>query len=274
MGCSPGAGWVKSKAAQLGVSPSKALGQNFMTDPRFLDHIASLAPAPQKGRILEVGPGLGSLTLPLLAKGFEVEAVELDPRLASALPQTVRELLPQSLPRFSCLQKDALELEESDLGWEGPFSLVSNLPYSVSVPIILHLLSSFPNLSSFLVLVQKEVGERLCAKEGSKTYGVPTLKLAWYGEAKIAGKVPRSVFWPVPHVDSVLVEFKREERPEDLKERTFSLIDKAFSTRRKTLKNSLSPISQSVFERAGIDPARRPETLSVRDFEGIAALLS
>ncbi|MBR6440321.1 MAG: 16S rRNA (adenine(1518)-N(6)/adenine(1519)-N(6))-dimethyltransferase RsmA [Aeriscardovia sp.] len=270
----PGAGWVRAKAAQLGVSPSKSLGQNFMTDPHFLSHIADLAPAPRGGRILEVGPGLGSLTLPLLERGFEVKAVELDSRLAEALPKTVRDLSQSSLPRFSCLHKDALNLEEGDLDWSGPFSLVSNLPYSVSVPIILHLLSSFPLLSSFLVLVQKEVGERLCAKTGGKSYGVPTLKLAWYGKAKIVGKVPRTVFWPAPHVDSVLVGFEREEEEGALKETTFSLIDAAFRTRRKTLKNSLSPLDASVFEKAGIDPASRPENLSIRDFEHIAALLS
>lgn len=274
MACVPGSGWVRSKAAQLGISPSKALGQNFMTDPHFLSHIASLAPAAPGGRVLEVGPGLGSLTLPLLERGFEVKAVELDSRLALALPETVRELAPLSASRFSCLQGDALELQEGDLDWDAPFSLISNLPYSVSVPIILHLLSAFPLLSSFLVLVQKEVGERLCAKVGQKSYGVPTLKLAWYGRAKIVGKVPRTVFWPAPHVDSVLVEFERVERREDLKEKTFSLIDQAFRTRRKTLKNSLPFLEASDFDRAAIDPACRPENLSVKDFEGIAALFS
>ena len=269
----PGANWVKSKAAQISVSPSKALGQNFMTDPASLSRIASLAPAPPAGRVLEVGPGLGSLTLPLLDKGFEVTAVELDSRLARELPKTVREFSPSSLGRFSCIQKDALKLEVGDLGWkEEPFSLVSNLPYSVSVPLILHLLGAFPQLSSFLVLVQKEVGERLCAKRGGKNYGVPTLKLAWYGKAKIVGKVPRTVFWPEPHVDSVLVEFERDERGGELKEKAFSLIDKAFRARRKTLKNSLA-LDSSVFEKAEIGASSRPETLSVGDFEAIASLI-
>lgn len=269
----PGAAWIKSKSAQLGVVPSKALGQNFMVDPHFLSHIASLAPKETE-RVLEVGPGLGSLTLPLLEQGFEVKAVELDSRLASALPGTVKELAPESLGRFSCLHKDALKLEPQDLEWESEFSLVSNLPYSVSVPVILHLLSSFPKLSSFLVLVQKEVGERMCAKKGGKNYGIPTLKLAWFGEAKICENVPRSIFWPVPHVDSVLVEFKRKPRGQDLREKTFFLIDKAFSSRRKTLKNSLSFLDKSLLEQSKIDLSLRPENLSVEDFESIAALLS
>lgn len=269
----PGAAWIKSKSSQLGVVPSKALGQNFMVDPHFLSHIASLAPKGT-GRVLEVGPGLGSLTLPLLERGLEVKAVELDSRLAAALPETVKEFAPESLERFSCLHKDALKLKPQDLEWEGEFSLVSNLPYSVSVPVVLHLLSSFPQLSSFLVLVQKEVGERMCAKKGGKNYGIPTLKLAWFGEAKICENVPRSIFWPVPHVDSVLVEFKRKPRGQDLREKTFFLIDKAFSSRRKTLKNSLSFLDKSLLEQSKIDLSLRPENLSVGDFESIAALLS
>ncbi|MBQ1299166.1 MAG: 16S rRNA (adenine(1518)-N(6)/adenine(1519)-N(6))-dimethyltransferase RsmA [Aeriscardovia sp.] len=269
----PGAAWIKSKASQLGVVPSKSLGQNFMTDPHFLSHIASLAPTGSN-RVLEVGPGLGSLTLPLLERGFEVKAVELDSRLASALPETIKELFPESLGRFSCIHKDALKLEPEDLKWGEEFSLVSNLPYSVSVPVVLHLLSHFPCLSSFLVLVQKEVGERMCAEKGNKIYGAPTLKLAWYGKAKIVEKVPRTVFWPSPHVDSVLVEFKREATPQELREKTFFLIDKAFSTRRKTLKNSLSFLDKSLLEEAGIDLSLRPENLSVKDFKSIAALLS
>lgn len=243
-----------------------------MTDPQFLSHIASLAPTDSE-RILEVGPGFGSLTLPLLDRGFEVKAVEIDSRLIAALPNTVKEFSPETLNRFSCIHKDALQLEPDDLGWDGEFSLISNLPYSSSVPVILHLLSSFPSLSSFLVLVQKEVGERLCAEKGNKVYGIPTLKLAWYGKAKIIEKVPRTVFWPVPHVDSVLVEFKRETREQNLREKTFFLIDKAFSARRKILKNSLSFLGSSVLEKSGTDLSMRPENLTVKDFEGIAALL-
>ena len=270
MPCIPGAGWIKSRADRLGVCPSKRMGQNFMTDPQFLFHIASLAPKGTK-RILEVGPGLGSLTLPLLGRGFEVKAVELDSRLAAALPGTVKELCPGASGDFSCIHKDALKLKPEDLGWEEEFSLVSNLPYSAAVPIILHLLSSFPALSSFLVLVQKEVGERMCAKKGGKNYGIPTLKLSWFGKAKILEKVPRTVFWPVPHVDSVLVEFKRDQKFQDMREETFELVDKAFNSRRKALKNSLS-IEGSILEKAKIDPLLRPESLSICDFKRIAEL--
>lgn len=268
----PGAGWIRSRAERLGVLPSKALGQNFMTDPHSLSHIASLVPAEAK-RILEIGPGLGSLTLPLLGRGFEVKAVEIDSRLAAALPDTVKEFFPEGLERFSCLHKDALKLKPDDLKWNGEFSMVSNLPYSVSVPVILHLLSSFSSLSFFLVLVQKEVGERLCAEKDSKIYGIPTLKLAWYGKAKIVETIPRSVFWPVPHVDSVLVKFKRETKGQVLREKTFFLIDKAFSARRKILKNSLSFLDPYALEKSGIDLCARPENLTVEDFETIAALL-
>jgi 16S rRNA (adenine1518-N6/adenine1519-N6)-dimethyltransferase len=233
-------------------------------------------------RVLEVGPGLGSLTLGLLETGALVTAVEIDPCLAEQLPKTVAALQPEHAMNFSLVLNDALKVTATDLAAavldadnpDRPFLLVSNLPYNAAVPILLTLLEKCRGLRSAVVLVQDEVADRLSAASGSKCYGVPSVKLAWYGKAFKAGKVARSVFWPVPNVDSALVAFVRREAPlgdNDLRRRTFRLVDAAFGQRRKTLRAALKGlISADAIAAAGIDPTLRGEKLTVDDFVRLA----
>ena len=275
-----GASDIRSIASRAGISPAKKYGQNFVIDPGTVRKITALAGPGPSSTVIEVGPGLGSLTLALLETGAAVFAVEIDPKLAGLLPNTVETYMPQAAGRLHVIRTDALKLEPSQIS-SAPASLmlVSNLPYNAATPIILTLLERFPGLSSFVVMVQKEVAERLAAQPGSKVYGVPSVKLAWYGTAQFAGVIGRNVFWPAPHIDSALVEFHRHtdlqpaERSKNrtLKNRTFLLIDKAFGQRRKTLRSALKGIvGDNAYRQAGIDASRRGETLTIEEFEALA----
>lgn len=279
-----GADDIHQLAAQAGIQPTKKLGQNFMCDPQTIRRIVTIAGVQPGDQVVEVGPGLGSLTLGLLGAGAHVTTVEIDPKLNAQLPQTVERFQPQNADNLTTVLSDALAIETADqlpgIDPDKPFALVSNLPYNVATPILLTLLARFSNLSSACVLVQSEVADRLSAGPGSKIYGVPSVKLRWYGEAKNAGKVARSVFWPVPNVDSSLVSFTRWPqgspqalRAQDyqLQERTFALIEAAFLQRRKTLRAALrNLLSAEQIDSAGIDPMLRGEKLTLEQFAALA----
>lgn len=264
---------------QLGIKPSKGRGQNFVTDGNTVRRVVSLAGVVRGDRVLEVGPGLGSLTLALLGAGASVAAVEIDPLLAGVLPQIVASHYPGLRPGdLDVVLGDALTVEAADLGGEPPIRLVANLPYNVAVPVLLRLLERLPSVRTGVVMVQAEVGRRLAAGPGSREYGVPSVKAAWWAELRVAGQVPRSVFWPVPNVDSLLVGFTRRDPPGDdaLRARAFALINAAFGQRRKTLRAALATsygsaaAAESALRRAGVDPAARGETLSVLDYARLA----
>ena len=268
-----GAADIRRLADQIGIHPTKRLGQNFVIDPGTVRRIVRLAKVESGQPVLEVGPGLGSLTLGLLEAGCPVTADEIDPVLARQLPQTVSERMPESLDRLTVINRDALTLTPQlagDAGKATDLAMVANLPYNVATPIILTLLARFANLSRFLVMVQKEVADRLTAAPGSKVYGAPSLKLAWYGHAAQAGRIGRHVFWPAPNVDSALVSFSRDKDgrgDEGTRTRVFSLIDAAFGQRRKTLHAALKGlVTAEAFQAAGIDPARRGETMTIEEF--------
>ena len=263
---------IRALAAGLGVRPTKTLGQNFVHDPNTVRRIVRAAELAPGDVVLEVGPGLGSLTLALLPAAAHVHAVEIDPVLAAALPQTVAD-------RLTVHSGDATRLAAADLPAPAPTALVANLPYNVAVPVVLHLLAELPSLTGGLVMVQKEVADRLTAGPGSKVYGVPSVKLAWYAEARPAGKVPPAVFWPVPNVDSGLVAFTRRTPPRGDIDRSdvFAVVDAAFAQRRKTLRAALAgwaggpPEAEKVLVAAGISPQARGESLTVGQFTEIAA---
>jgi 16S rRNA (adenine1518-N6/adenine1519-N6)-dimethyltransferase len=269
---------IRGLAAELDVRPTKKLGQNFVHDPNTVRRIVELARVGADDVVLEVGPGLGSLTLGLLAAGSRVVAVEIDPKLAERLPKTVAERGPDVAGRLDVLEADAMRVAAADLP-AAPTSLVANLPYNVAVPVVLHLLAELPSLRRGLVMVQTEVADRMAAGPGSRIYGVPSVKLAWYGSARKVAAVPRSVFWPVPNVDSALVAFERGDAPasED-RDRLFGLVDAAFSQRRKTLRAALAGWAGSaerageLLVAAGIDPKTRGEQLDVHAFARLAAL--
>jgi 16S rRNA (adenine1518-N6/adenine1519-N6)-dimethyltransferase len=265
---------IRDLAELLEVAPTKKLGQNFVHDGNTVRRIVQIAGVTPGETVLEIGPGLGSLTLGLLEAGASVIAVEIDGRLAEQLPHTVRIMQPGA--SLTVVHDDALRV--TTLPGE-PSRLVANLPYNVSVPVLLHLLEHVPSLQSGIVMVQAEVGHRLAAQPGSKVYGAPSVKAAWYGTWRTAGQVSRMVFWPVPNVDSVLVGFERHEQPGTEAERvaTFALVDAAFQQRRKMLRQSLSGVlggtsgaATSVLERAGVDPQARGEQLHVADFLTVA----
>jgi 16S rRNA (adenine1518-N6/adenine1519-N6)-dimethyltransferase len=268
---------IRGLAAELDVRPTKKLGQNFVHDPNTVRRIVELANVGPDDVVLEVGPGLGSLTLGLLATGARVVAVEIDPKLAERLPKTVADRGPEVAGRLQVVAADALRVTKEDL--PEPTALVANLPYNVAVPVVLHLLAEVPSLRSGLVMVQTEVAERMAAGPGSRIYGVPSVKLAWYGPARKVAAVPRSVFWPVPNVDSALVAFERGDTPaSDDRDRLFGLVDAAFSQRRKTLRAALAGWAGSaerageLLMAAGIDPKTRGEQLDVHDFARLAAV--
>ncbi len=265
---------VRGLAAELGLRPTKKLGQNFVHDPNTVRRIVAAAGLTGDDVVLEVGPGLGSLTLGLLEAGASVIAVEIDRRLAEQLPHTVRIMQPGT--SLTVVHDDALRVTELP---GDPVRLVANLPYNVSVPVLLHLLEHFASLQSGIVMVQAEVGHRLAAEPGSKIYGAPSVKAAWYGRWRTAGHVSRMVFWPVPNVDSVLVGFERADAPGSEAERvaTFAIVDAAFQQRRKMLRQALattlggtSASATAVLEAAGVDPQARGEQLGVADFLRIA----
>jgi 16S rRNA (adenine1518-N6/adenine1519-N6)-dimethyltransferase len=270
---------IRALVATLGVRPTKALGQNFLHDANTIRRIVRVAGVSPGEVVVEIGPGLGSLTLGLLESGARVVAVEIDAVLAGALASTVAAHQPDAAGRLTVVQADALRLTE--LPDPQPSALVANLPYNVAVPVVLHLLESLPSVQRGLVMVQAEVADRLAAPPGSRTYGVPSVKAAWYAAAERAGTVPRAVFWPVPNVDSGLVRLTRRAPPvvPDGVARTdvFTVIDQAFAQRRKMLRSALaswagSPAAaETVLRAAGIDPAARGETLDVTAFARIAA---
>jgi 16S rRNA (adenine1518-N6/adenine1519-N6)-dimethyltransferase len=270
---------VREIAGRLGVRPSKRLGQNFVIEPGTVRRIAALASLRPGDVVLEVGPGLGSLTLALLEAGpAGVIAVEVDPTLAGELPRTVASRAPGLAGRLTVIRGDALDLGERDLP-ATPSALVANLPYNVAVPVLLHLLAAVPLLQCGLVMVQAEVADRMCAGPGSRVYGAPSVKLAWYAAARPAGTVPRTVFWPVPNVDSRLVAFTRRDPPPTpaSREEVFAVVDAAFGQRRKTLRAALAGWAGSpgeaerLLRAAGIDPGARGESLSVAEFARLAA---
>ena len=264
---------IRDLAHRLDVTPTKKLGQNFVHDANTVRRIVAAGGVTSGAHVLEVGPGLGSLTLGLTETGADVTAVEIDRRLADQLPHTVGLLQPHA--RLRVVHQDAMTVAPADLG-DGaePTHVVANLPYNISVPVLLHLLATFPSLERALVMVQAEVGYRLAADPGSKVYGSPSVKAAWYGEWRIAGQVSRQVFWPVPNVDSVLVGFVRHGQPGDeaLRAQVFALVDAAFQQRRKMLRQALSGVlggsgtAVEVLLAAGIDPTERGEQLAVGDF--------
>jgi 16S rRNA (adenine1518-N6/adenine1519-N6)-dimethyltransferase len=266
---------VREIAGRLGVRPAKRLGQNFVIDQGTVRRIVALAGLSAEDDVLEVGPGFGSLTLGLLAAAHRVIAVEVDPALAAELPRTVAAVAPGLAPRLEVVTADAARV--TSLPGEPPAALVANLPYNVAVPVVLHLLATFPSIARGLVMVQAEVADRMTAPPGSRVYGVPSVKLAWFAEARRAGQVPRSVFWPVPRVDSGLVAFTRREPPPGAdRDEVFAVVDAAFSQRRKTLRAALAAwagsaaAAEQVLRQAGIDPARRGESLGVTEFAQIA----
>jgi len=273
---------IRELAARLGIQPSKRLGQNFVVDGGTVSRITAMAALQPDDVVLEVGPGFGSLTLPLLAAARRVIAVEVDRTLAAELPVTVAARAPQLAGRLEVVTADAARL--GPLPGVPPTVLVANLPYNVSVPVVLHLLATVPSLARGLVMVQAEVANRMSAPPGSRTYGVPSAKLAWYAAARRAGSVGRAVFWPVPRVDSGLVSLVRHSAAEAAAVRgtadrveTFAVIDAAFSQRRKTLRSALAAwagsaaAAEDLLRAAGVDPSLRGEALAVSDFARIAA---
>jgi 16S rRNA (adenine1518-N6/adenine1519-N6)-dimethyltransferase len=258
------------------VRPAKTLGQNFVHDANTVRRIVKAAGLAADDVVCEVGPGLGSLTLGLLGASAHVVAIEIDPRLAERLPQTVTERAPHHVPALTVVTADALTV--TTLPGPPPTALVANLPYNVAVPVVLHLLETLPSLRHGLVMVQAEVADRLTAPPGNKVYGIPTAKVAWYARTRRAGSVPRAVFWPVPNVDSALVGFTRHDPPVTTASRraVFAVIDAAFAQRRKALRGALtgwagSPaLAEAALRRAGIDPTARGETLTVAEFARIA----
>jgi 16S rRNA (adenine1518-N6/adenine1519-N6)-dimethyltransferase len=272
-----GAAAIRELAGRLGVAPTKVWGQNFVVDANTVRRIVRLAGVDSSDHVVEVGPGLGSLTLALLEQAGRVTVVEIDPRLAAALPDTVRAHAPAAADRLTVVHGDALGIRE--LEGPPPTALVANLPYNVSVPVVLTLLARFPSLARVLVMVQLEVAERLAAPPGSRTYGVPSVKAAWYADVRLAGTVPRSIFWPVPNVDSGLVSMVRREPPRTdvARQEVFACVDAAFAQRRKTLRAALSGWAGSAARAeecllaAGVDPRTRGEQLGVAEFAAIAA---
>ena len=275
-----GAADIRELAAKLDVMPTKKLGQNFVTDPNTIRRIVAAAKLSGSETVVEIGPGLGSLTLGLLEVAKRVVAVEIDPKLASELEATVAKRAPGV--DFTLVRGDAMKVTAL-LSCSGesiaPDALVANLPYNISVPVLLHFLETFDTIQTGLVLVQAEVAHRLAAQPGSKIYGVPSVKLAWYAESALAGNVGRTIFWPVPNVDSALVYFAKRPTQlgdEALRLAVFEAIDAAFAQRRKTLRQALAEWAGSaadaerILVAAGVDPKLRGEQLDIHDFVRIA----
>lgn len=267
-----GAAEIRELAARLDIRPTKKLGQNFVIDPNTIDRIVSAAKLIPGETVVEIGPGLGSLTLGILAQAHPLVAVEVDPKLAAELPKTIARHQPEA--DFHLVLADAMQVTELPAV---PSALVANLPYNISVPVLLNFLERFPSLKHGLVMVQAEVAHRLAAAPDSKEYGAPSVKMAWYGPARLAGNIGRSVFWPVPGVDSALVYFERNRNGQDeLRQRTFQVVDAGFGQRRKTLRQSLSEWAGSAaqaeqrLQAAGVNPQARAENLTIDDFVRIA----
>jgi 16S rRNA (adenine1518-N6/adenine1519-N6)-dimethyltransferase len=266
---------VRELANQLGLRPSKQRGQNFVTDANTVRRIIAASGITGDDVVLEIGPGLGSLTLGLLQATRRVIAIEIDDRLAAQLPRTVAERLPQRADALTVINADALRVEVLP---EPPTVVVANLPYNVAVPVLLHLLANFDSWNRGLVMVQAEVADRLAAKPGSKIYGIPSVKLAWYAAVTRVGAVPPTVFWPMPNVESGLVAIERREQPQTnaTRAQVFAVVDAAFGQRRKMLRSALSGLGGSstaasaAIAAAGLDPQTRGEMLDITDFARIA----
>ena len=275
---------VRSLAERLGIRPTKQRGQNFVIDANTVRRIVRTAALDPADVVVEVGPGLGSLTLALLGSVSRVVAFEVDPLLAAALPGTVADFAPGYADRLEVVEADALRVTE--LPGPPPTALVANLPYNVSVPVLLHLMALLPSLRKGLVMVQAEVADRLAAEPGSRTYGVPSVKAAWYAEVRRAGSIGRNVFWPAPNVDSGLVAWERRDPPavSATREEVFAVVDAAFAQRRKTLRSTLKGMAgsaeaaEAALAHAGVSPMARGESLGVEDFarvaEGLALVAS
>ena len=271
---------IRELAASIGLRPTKQRGQNFVTDANTVRRIVAKSGIAADDLVLEIGPGLGSLTLGLLETGAQVTAIEIEESLAQLLPETVKRLQPENAERLRVVHADALEV--SDLPGPQPSAVVANLPYNVAVPVLLHLLETFDDWRNGLVMVQLEVADRLVADPGSKVYGVPSAKVAWYAEARRVGTVPPTVFWPVPNVDSGLVKVTRREPPRTTaaRETVFTVIDAAFAQRRKMLRSALSVLfgssaaASEAISAAGVDPTARGEVLAIDDFARIAEQLT
>jgi 16S rRNA (adenine1518-N6/adenine1519-N6)-dimethyltransferase len=270
-----GASEIRALAKSLNTTPTKKWGQNFVIDPNTVRRIVTQAHVGPQDVVVEIGPGLGSLTLALLPNVSHVVAVEIDSVLAKALPTTISKHAPEYLKNLTVITADAMQILELP---NNPTHLVANLPYNVSVPVVLHFLEKFPSIREILVMVQAEVADRMAAPPGSKIYGVPSVKLAWYGDVDRAGSIGRNVFWPAPNVDSGLVRIVRKDRNIDPGLRTlmFAIVDSAFGQRRKTLRTSLGNVLGSpqeveqILRVAGIDPGLRGEQLNLEQFVAIA----
>jgi 16S rRNA (adenine1518-N6/adenine1519-N6)-dimethyltransferase len=270
---------VRALAGELDLRPTKQRGQNFVIDANTVRRIVRESGVGAGDVVVEVGPGLGSLTLALLETGAEVTAIEIDPLLAQRLPQTIAQFAPDAVDRFRLVHEDALRV--SAVPGPPPTALVANLPYNVSVPVLLHLLALLPSLEKGLVMVQAEVADRLAATPGSKVYGVPSVKAAWFADVRRAGAIGRNVFWPAPNVDSGLVAWtRREPRPTSAtRQQVFAVVDAAFAHRRKALRGALrgiagsSEAAEAALAGAGIDPMARGESLRIEDFIAIAERL-
>ncbi|MGW8563102.1 16S rRNA (adenine(1518)-N(6)/adenine(1519)-N(6))-dimethyltransferase RsmA [Streptomyces albidoflavus] len=268
---------IRELANALGVRPTKQRGQNFVIDANTVRRIIRTADVRPDDVVVEVGPGLGSLTLGLLETAQHVTAVEIDDTLAAALPATVNARLPERAANFALVHSDALRVTE--LPGPAPTTLVANLPYNVAVPVLLHMLEHFPTIERTLVMVQAEVADRLAAAPGSKVYGVPSVKANWYAEVKRAGAIGRNVFWPAPNVDSGLVSLVRRAEPlatKATRQQVFAVVDAAFAQRRKTLRAALSgwagsgAAAEAALVAAGVSPQARGESLTVEEFAAIA----
>lgn len=263
---------IRDLARELDLQPTKRLGQNFVIDPNTVRRIAALAQVGPDDVVLEVGPGLGSLTLALLETGARVEAVEVDARLARRLPRTVAEFAPEAFARLVVRCEDAVHMRPQATAT----AFVANLPYNTGVPILLNVLEHFPTITSGVVMVQAEVAHRLTAGPGSRQYGVPSVKTAWWAQTRSAGRVGSEVFWPAPNVQSGLVRFQRHPQPDPgAREATFAAVDAAFAQRRKMLRSALrawaDPLDPTqVCDAAGVDPTARGESLTVTDFLALA----
>ena len=266
-------GEIRELADSLGVVPSKSRGQNFVVDANTVRKIVAQAGLTTGQTVVEVGPGLGSLTVALLNAGHPVHAIEIDSRMAKALESTVTRKLPGAPLEVVCA--DAMKVLSLP---EKATAVVANLPYNVAVPILIHFLTIQPNLARVLVMVQAEVGWRLAARPGSEHYGAPSVKVAWWGEWALEGSISRSVFWPKPRVDSVLVGMRHRRPPgeEQLRHKVFQLVDEGFRTRRKMARQSLAALfggaaeASKALSKVGIDPESRCETWSLADFVAVA----
>lgn len=277
---------IRELAERLDIRPTKTLGQNFVHDAGTVRRIVRDAGVQPGDHVVEVGPGLGSLTLAILEQGALLSAIEIDPKLAPALESTIAELMPAASANFAVVNRDAMEIASGDdlavppAGDSEQFAprhLVANLPYNVAVPVLLTLLQALPTLETVTVMVQLEVADRLAAQPGSKVYGVPSVKANWYADVWRGAKISRHVFWPVPNVDSALVHFKRHPEPAGVeRDAVFAVVDAAFAQRRKTLRAALGPWAGSparaeeILAAAGVDPQLRGERLTIDDFIAIA----